>query len=221
MACYLEAVNIGVWRVTSDGMKPPKTLEKLTASDKKEIHLNARAKNCLYESLSIEIFNQICTLKNANEIWLKLHEHHDDTSNVREQKHCLVLNEYNSFEMKKKLVRDMYYRLNLIINELNSIRIMNLGDVDIVRKIISLLPQKKYGSIITILHNMENLSQMTLAIVIGKIVAFEMSQKMGQEEEPTSSKPYAFACDEHKKMKGKKKAPSSSEEEEEENDDDD
>jgi hypothetical protein len=48
--------------------------------------------------------------------------------------------------------------------------------------------------------------------VIGKIEAFEMSRKMSQQEEPTSSKPYAFACDEHKNMKGKKKAPSSSEE---------
>jgi hypothetical protein len=52
-------------------------------------------------------------------------------------------------------------------------------------------------------------------------VTFEMSRKMGQQEEPTSSKPYAFACDEHKKVKGKKKAPSSSEEEEEEEEDDD
>jgi hypothetical protein len=62
---------------------------------------------------------------------------------------------------------------------------------------------------------------MTPTIVIGKIATFEMSRKMGQQEEPTSSKPYAFACDEHKKMKGKKKAPSLSEEEEEEEDDDD
>jgi hypothetical protein len=49
-----------------------------------------------------------------------------------------------------------------------------------------------------------------------------MSREMGQEEEPASSKPYAFACDEHKKMKGKKNAPSSSsfseEEEKEEQD---
>jgi hypothetical protein len=92
--------------------------------------------------------------------------------------------------------------------------------VDIVRKIISLLPQQRYGSMITILHNMEDLSIMTSTIVIGKIVAFEMSQKMGQEE-PTSSRPYAFACDE---KKGKEKAPtpsSSSEEEEEEECDDD
>jgi hypothetical protein len=76
-----------------------------------------------------------------------------------------------------------------------------------VRKIISLLPQRRYGSIITILHNMEDLSKMTPTIVIGKIAAFEMSRKMCRREEPTSSRPYAFACDERK---GKKKAPTPS-----------
>jgi DNA replication protein DnaC len=120
-----------------------------------------------------------------------------------------------------ELVRDMYSCLNLIINELNSISINKLGDVDIVRKIISLLPQQRYGSIITILHNMEDLSTMTPTIVIGKIVAFEMSRKMCRGEELTFSRTYAFACDERK---GKKKTPtpsSSSEEEKEEESDDD
>jgi hypothetical protein len=154
---------------------------------------------------NIEIFNQVFTLKTANEIWLKLHELHDDISNVHEQKHCLVLNEYISYTMKEnELVRDMYSRLNLVINEPNSIGINKLGDADIVRKIISLRPQQRYGSIITILHNLEDLSTMTETLIIGKIVAFEMSCIMGQEEEPTSSKPYAFACDENKRMKGKR-----------------
>jgi hypothetical protein len=67
--CYLEAIDLGVWRVTHDEMKPPKNHEKLTMSGEKEIHLNARPKNCLCESLSIEIFNQVFTLKTANEIW--------------------------------------------------------------------------------------------------------------------------------------------------------
>jgi hypothetical protein len=79
MACYLEAFDLGAWRVTHDGMKPHKNPNKLTTSDKKEIHLNSRAKNCLYESLSMEICNQLFTLKIANEIWLKLHELHDGT----------------------------------------------------------------------------------------------------------------------------------------------
>jgi hypothetical protein len=67
---------------------------------------------------------------------------------------------------------------------------------------------------------MEDLSTMTSTIVIGKITAFEMSRKMCRGEEPTFSRPYAFACDERK---GKKKAstPSSSSEEEEEEESDD
>jgi hypothetical protein len=167
----------------------------------------------------MEIFNQAFTIKTANEIWLKLHELHDSTSNAREQKHCLVLNDYNSFAMKdNELVRDMYSRLNLIINELNSIGINKLGDADIVRKIISLLPQQKYGSIITILHNMEDLS--TMAPIIKDCGIWNVAKHRSREANFFS--PYAFACNE--KKKGKKKAPtlsSSSEEEEEEESDDD
>ena len=88
-----------------------------------------------------------------------------------------------------EIVRDMYSRLNLIINELHSIGLVKLDDADIVRKIISLLPQNKYASIITILHNIEDLSTMTPAIVIGKIVAFEISWKMGQDEASSSVAP--------------------------------
>jgi hypothetical protein len=115
MACHLEAVDLGVWRVTRDGMKPLKNPEKPTKGDEKEIHLNARAKNCLLESFSMDVFNQVFTLKMANEIWLKLHELHDGTSNVHEKKHCLAKQRFDLFKMNdKELVRDMYSRLNLI-----------------------------------------------------------------------------------------------------------
>ena len=65
---------------------------------------------------------------------------------------------------------------------------------------------------------------MTLGIAIGKLVAFEMSRKMGQEEASSSSKGKALACSEKKKMKGKKvetSSSSSSEDKEEDEDDDD
>ena len=70
MACHLEAVDLGVWRVTRDGMKPIKNPDKPIKSDEKEIHFNARAKNCLFESFSMDVFNQVFTLNTAHEIWL-------------------------------------------------------------------------------------------------------------------------------------------------------
>jgi hypothetical protein len=37
------------------------------------------------------------------------------------------------------------------------------------------VPQNKYAIITTIVHNMEHLSTMTLGIVIGKLVTYEIS----------------------------------------------
>jgi hypothetical protein len=100
MACYLEAIDLSVWRVICDGMKLSKNTEKLIVSEEKEIHFSTYAKNCLYKSLNIDIFNQLFTLKTINEIWLKLYEIHDNTSNILEQKTFLALNEYIYFKMK-------------------------------------------------------------------------------------------------------------------------
>jgi len=58
MACHLEAVDLGVWRVTHDGMKPIKNPEKPTKSDEKELHFNARAKNCLFKSFSMDVLTK-------------------------------------------------------------------------------------------------------------------------------------------------------------------
>ena len=84
MACRLEVVDLGVWRVTRDGMKSIKNLDKPTKSEEKEIYFNARPKNCLFESFSMDVFNQVFTLNTAHKIWLKLQELHDGTSNVCE-----------------------------------------------------------------------------------------------------------------------------------------
>jgi hypothetical protein len=83
----------------------------------------------------------VFTLKSVNELCLKLHELHDGTSNVHEQKHCLAKQSFDSFAMydNNELVHDMYSHLNLIINELNSIGLTKLIDVNIVRKIILVL----------------------------------------------------------------------------------
>jgi hypothetical protein len=71
-------------------MKPLNNHEKPITSDEKQIHLNTRAKNCLYKYFSMDIICQMFTLTKANEIWLKLLELHDITSNIHEQTYYLA-----------------------------------------------------------------------------------------------------------------------------------
>jgi hypothetical protein len=51
---------------------------------------------------------------------------------------------------------------------------------------------------------MEDLSIMTLGLVIDKLEAYEMSWKMGQEEATSSRKGIALTCEDHKKNEGQK-----------------
>ena len=51
-------------------MKPIKNPDKPIKSEEKEIH-NARAKNCLFESFSMDVFNQVLTLNMAHQNLVK------------------------------------------------------------------------------------------------------------------------------------------------------
>jgi hypothetical protein len=55
-----------------------------SASDKIEIHINAHARNCLFNSLSTNVFDDVFTLKSVNEIWLRSHELHGDNDSSSE-----------------------------------------------------------------------------------------------------------------------------------------
>ena len=70
IVCHLEAVDLGFWRITHDRTKPIKNPNKPIKSEEKENHFNGRAKNCLFESFSTDVFNQVFTLNTAYEIWL-------------------------------------------------------------------------------------------------------------------------------------------------------
>jgi hypothetical protein len=56
MDCYLEVIDVAVWRLVHKGMNPLKDPEKPTTCDEQEIHLNVRAKKCFLEYFSMEIF---------------------------------------------------------------------------------------------------------------------------------------------------------------------
>ena len=55
--------------------------------------------------------------------------------------------------LSNEIVKGIYSRLNLIVHGLNAIGLTKVSDADVVREIISVLPDK-YGSMISILHNM-------------------------------------------------------------------
>jgi len=59
------------------------------------------------------------------------------------------MNKLNTFEMlSKENANEMYSHLNVIVEELNGFGLNQMSPVDVVRKILCVLPTEKYGHIV-------------------------------------------------------------------------
>jgi hypothetical protein len=62
----------------------------------------------------------------------------------------------NSFEMlANENANDMYSWLNILVEKVNGLGLIQISQLDVVRKILSVLPIEKYGHIVTVLHQMD------------------------------------------------------------------
>jgi hypothetical protein len=75
--------------------------------------------------------------------------------------------------LPKESVNEIYTRLNIFVEDLNALRLTQMSQSDVARRILSVLPIEKYGHIITVLQQ-SDLSTTIPTQVLGKINAHEM-----------------------------------------------
>jgi hypothetical protein len=98
MEVYLEAIDIGYLRASTEGL--PKVKDPANpVGDKKYDRWNAKAKNALYQGPGKDIFNRVRNAKDAHELWTNLCALHKGTKSEREERYHIALKKINSFEM--------------------------------------------------------------------------------------------------------------------------
>jgi hypothetical protein len=91
--------------------------------------------------------------KNAHELWENLCALHEGTKSEREKHYHIALKKINSFEIfPKESANEMYTRLNVLVEDLNALGLTQMSQLDIARRILSVLLVEKYGHIVTVLH---------------------------------------------------------------------
>lgn len=107
-------------------------------------------------------------------LWFDICALHEGTKSECEEHYHLVMQKFNSFKMlPNKNANDIYSWLNVLVQEVNGLEITQLTQQDVAIKILSVLPIKKYGHIIMVLHQID-LSTTTLTQTLGKISDHEM-----------------------------------------------
>src|SRR5438128_9131068 len=136
MACFLEAAGMDVWRVTVEGYTPPEVPHAPTAEEELLVKANVKAKNLLYGAMTKEVFNRICSCATSHDIWTALELIHEGSKSVRNDRYNGLIKKFNTFVMNcNERVNNMYYRLNVLVEEIKALNVKKIMDEEVLQKI--------------------------------------------------------------------------------------
>ncbi|MCH79420.1 phytoalexin-deficient 4-2 protein, partial [Trifolium medium] len=131
MELFLRSQDNNMWSVIEVGeyVPPPakdsitpKPQEEWTTQESDRVLLNTKAKLFIKSALNREEHDRIMECKTAKEMWYTLQNHHEGSSRVKETRIDIGVRKFELFEMKEdESIDQMYGRLTVIINELNSL----------------------------------------------------------------------------------------------------
>jgi hypothetical protein len=213
---YLGSINDMVWDVVENEsviLDPT----NLTDNDKIYKQCNTMALNTIYNGIDSKVFEQIKDLEKASEVWVRLEETHEGTSTVKGAMLYMLEDKLSNFKMKDdESIPEMFYRLQVIINDLKSLG-EKVKDEDFSHKFLMCLP-KRFKTLKTIIFR-GGLKNVSPNKVLGDVLTEDQYNDDGDEvvrEEDKKKKSVAFKSNtssSKNKSKGKAKKEYSSDEE--------
>jgi hypothetical protein len=121
MKMYLGSINDKVWDVVENEFVVIDPTN-LTDNDKINKQCNTMTLNTIYNGIDSMVFEQIKDLKKASEVWVRLEETYDGTSTLKSANLYMLKDKLSNFKMKdNKSILEIFYRLQVIINNLKSL----------------------------------------------------------------------------------------------------
>jgi hypothetical protein len=149
MKMYLGSIIVKVWDVVENEFVILDTTN-LTNNDKINKQCNTMALNTIYNGIDSKVFEQIKDLEKASEVWMRLEKTYEGTSMVKSAKLYMLKDNLSNFKMKDdESIPEMFYRLQVIINDLKSLG-EKVKDEDFSHKFLMCLP-KRFKTLRTII----------------------------------------------------------------------
>jgi hypothetical protein len=124
--------------------------------------------NVLIRALCIPKYHRVCKLETAHDMWGKLMEAHEGTSNVKSSKLFICKGKFDKFApLPNEDLKDNFSRLNNIVNDFKDLG-FDVPKVDISYKFLRALPPN-YETTITLLVR-SNLKKTSPSEILGEIL---------------------------------------------------
>ena len=166
----------------------------MKGNSQQEKQYDAIAKCAILNSLGDNVFNRVFACKNTKDLWKIISENHEGTKDVANEKYHILIDKLNSFkQLDHENVETMYSRLNILMNEINSLDVKKIDNLELIRKILHSLWRSEYDLVITILYEKE-INTLTPNQVLNKVIVHELRHDIKPRAPPSSPTHSALAC---------------------------
>jgi len=94
-------------------------------------------KNIILSSLGDSVFNRVFICENANELWKTIKENHEGSGDVANERYHVLIDKLNSFkQLNDEDAQSMYSRLNILVNEISSLGVKQIGNTALIHKML-------------------------------------------------------------------------------------
>ena len=139
-----------------------------TPREEEKLQLNDQALNVIYEALDPKVFEWIKDLEFAFQVWKRLEYSYEGTPAVKEAKLYICKDKYAKFKiLEDESLLEMFYRLNVIINELQNLG-HRVDDEDFSHRFLRCLPPR-FDTLVTIIVR-GGLKGVTPTQVLGDVI---------------------------------------------------
>jgi hypothetical protein len=103
------------------------------------------AKSIILSSLCDNVFNRVFSCKNSFKLWKTINENHGGTKDVANERYHVLIDKLNSFkQFDHEDASSMYSRLNVLVNEINSLDVKKNEETELIHKILHSLRRPDY-----------------------------------------------------------------------------
>ena len=182
MQVFLRAQDYQVWMVVSKGpYQLSEDEDNWTEDEIKKSTTNFNAMNIMQCAIEPNEYSRISMCSSAKEMWDKLSLIYEGTSEVKETKANMLVQDYELFRMQpEESISEMFARLTQLTNGLKALG-KEYTNTELVRKVLRSLPPAWHTKA-TVIEDSKNLTIMSLDELIGSLMTYEINMKRNSEE---------------------------------------
>jgi hypothetical protein len=175
---YLLSQGRAIWEIVQEAYVIPDTLDHATQGELQRYENNYKVLNLITTALGRNVYDMIAHLETAHDVWLKLCNTYEGSSEIKSSRRDTYNRQYRTFSQKPgESLDDCFARFESIVNSLRSCGPLADSDNERDKQLLYALDDSVWGMKITALEESADFATLDTKKLFSKLKSHELSRK--------------------------------------------